>query len=136
MNSSMAAPRRPIRRGPGKRRVAAEDFRLADEVRHIQRCAARHDGRIVTAGQLIFFSTQTGDAWLLDAEDGLAAPLARDGQPEPIHIEETDANFTIDWKGNYRIEGAAFVFVDRNTRATRAILGYPTQNLENLGPAR
>lgn len=112
--------------------VRAEDFRLADEVRHMQRCAARHDGRIVTVGQLIFFSTQTGDAWLIDAEDGLAAPLARDGQPEPIHIEETDASFSIDWKGRYRIEGAAFVFVDRNTRATRAILGYPTQKLQNL----
>ena len=90
----------------------------------------------MTVGQLIFFSTQTGDAWLLDAEDGLAAPLTRDGQPQTIHIEETDSSFAIDWKGHYRIEGAAFVFVDRYTRATRAILGYPTQQLQNLGPAR
>jgi hypothetical protein len=109
--------------------VDGRDFRLADEVRHIQRCAARHDGRIVTIGQLILFSTQTGDAWLLDKEDGLAAPLARDGDPEPIRIEETDANFSIEWKGSYRIEGAAFVFVDGKTRGTRAILGYPTQKL-------
>ena len=116
--------------------VDGGNFRLADEVRHVQRCAARHDGRIVTIGQLILFSTETGDAWLLDWEDGLAAPLARDGEPELIHIEETDANFTIEWKGTYRIEGAAFVFVDRNTRATRAILGYPTQKLENLARGR
>jgi hypothetical protein len=109
--------------------VDGRDFRLADEVRHIQRCAARHDGRIVTIGQLILFSTQTGDAWLLDKEDGLAAPLARDGEPEPIRIEETDANFSIEWKGSYRIEGAAFVFVDAKTRGSRAILGYPTQKL-------
>ena len=107
--------------------VDGRDFRLADEVRHIQQCAARHDGQIVTVGQLILFSTQTGDAWLLDATDQLAAQLARDGDPEPIHIEETDANFTIDWKGHYRIEGDAFVFVDRKTRGTRTILGYPTQ---------
>jgi hypothetical protein len=98
--------------------VDGRDFRLADEVRHIQQCAARHDGRIVTVGQLILFSTQTGDAWLLDATDRLAAQLARDGDPEPIHI---------DWKGHYRIEGDAFVFVDRKTRGTRTILGYPTQ---------
>ena len=116
--------------------VEGKDFRLADEVRHTQRCAARHDGRIVTVGQLILFSTQTGDAWLLDAEDKLAAPLARDGEPEPIHIEETDANFTIDWKGNYRIDGAAFLFFDRKSRGTRAILGYPTQKLEQLGRGR
>jgi hypothetical protein len=126
----MIAPRTPIKRGPGKRMVDGKDFRLADEIRYVQRCAARHDGRIVTIGQLILFSTETGDAWLLDKEDGLAAPLARDGDPEPIHIEETDANFTIEWKGHYRIEGTAFIFVDRNTRRTRTILGYPTHTLE------
>jgi hypothetical protein len=63
-----------------------KDFRLADEIRHIQRCAARQNGRIVTVGQLILFSTQTGDAWLL--------------------------------------------YVDGKTGGTRAILGYPTQKLE------
>ena len=89
--------------------VDGKDFRLADEVRYVRRCAARRDGRIVTIGQLILFSTETGDAWLLDKDDGLAAPLARDGDPQPIHIEETDANFTIEWKGHYRIEGDAFI---------------------------
>jgi hypothetical protein len=113
--------------------VDGKDFRLADEVRHIQRCAARHDGRIVTVGQLILFSTQTGDALLLDAQDGLAAPLARDGDPEPIDIEETDANFTVDWKGRYRIEGPAFVYVDRKTGAIRTILGYPRSDWNTPG---
>jgi len=110
--------------------VDGKDFRLADEVRYVQRCATRHDGRIVTIGQLILFSTETGDAWLLDKEDGLAAPLTRDGDPEVVHIEETDANFTIEWKGHYRIEGDAFIYVDGKTGGTRAILGYPTHKLE------
>ena len=68
--------------------VDGKDFRLADEIRHIQRRAARQDGRIVTVGQLILFSTETGDAWLLDKEDGFAAPLTRDGDPEVVHIED------------------------------------------------
>jgi arylsulfatase A-like enzyme len=68
-----------------------------------------------------------------DATDRLAAQLAREGDPEPIHIEETNANFAIDWKGHYRIEGDAFVFVDRKTRGTRAILGYATQKLQHIG---
>ena len=86
----MAAPRRPSKRGSGKRMLDSRAFRLANEVRHLQRCAARHDGRIVTIGQLILFSTQTGDAWLLDAERKLAAQLAHDGDPEPVDITETD----------------------------------------------
>jgi hypothetical protein len=46
--------------------VEGKSFRLADEVRYIQRRAADYDSRIVTIGQLILFSTKTGDAWLLD----------------------------------------------------------------------
>ena len=65
-----------------------KNFRLADDVRYIQRRAAKHDGRVVTIGQLVLFSTETGDAWLLDPSDQLAARLARDGDPEPFHIEE------------------------------------------------
>src|SRR6476646_10469514 len=83
-----ARGRKPIRRGPGKQIVEGKSFRLANEVRYIQRRAADHDSRILTIGQLVLFSTETGDAWLLDPADQLAARLARDGQSEPIHIEE------------------------------------------------
>ena len=93
--SRPARGRKPIRRGPGKRIVEGKSFRLADEVGYIQRRAAAHDGRIVTIGQLVLFSTETDDAWLLDPADQLAARLTRDGQSEPIHIEETDTTFAI-----------------------------------------
>ena len=43
---------------------------------------------------------------------------------------------TFDWKGNYRIEGPAFIFVDRKTSGTRAILGYPTHKLAHAAQAR
>ena len=104
-------------------------LRLVDEVRYIQRRAAAHDGRVVTADQLVLFSTETGDAWLLDPSDHLAARLARDGDPEPIAIEETDTTFNIAWPGHYRIDGPAFVYIDRQTRRVSTILGYPTQLL-------
>jgi hypothetical protein len=78
--------------------VDGKNFRLADEVRYILRRAAAHDGRVVTIGPLVLFSTETGDARLLDPSDQLAARLARDGDPEPFHIEENETTFTIDWK--------------------------------------
>jgi hypothetical protein len=109
--------------------VDAKGFRLADEVRYIQDKAADHDGRMVTLGQLILFSTDTGDAWLLDLTDRLANRLARDGDPEPIHLEETDTSFTIAWKGRYHVEGPAFVYVDRDTGRVTTFLGYPTQKI-------
>ena len=52
--------RKTIKRAGGKQRVEGKQFRLAKEVASIQRRAAEHDGRFVTIGQLVFFSTETG----------------------------------------------------------------------------
>jgi len=117
--------RRTIKRGSARQEVDGKGFRFADEVRYIQGQAADHDGRMVILGQLILFSTDTGDAWLLDVADQLAARLARNGDPEPIHLEETDTSFAIEWKGHYRIERSAFVYADRDTGRVTTILGYP-----------
>ncbi|MGA2329996.1 MAG: hypothetical protein ABSH05_27450 [Bryobacteraceae bacterium] len=62
--------------------------------------------------------------------DHLAARLARDGDPEPIDIEETDSNFAIGWKG---IEGEAFVSIDRDSGRVVTILGYATDQIAELG---
>jgi hypothetical protein len=75
--------------------VEGRNIRLADEVRYIQRRAANRDGRVVSFGELLLFSTDTGDAWLLDRSDRLATRLARDGEAEGVHIEDTDTSFII-----------------------------------------
>jgi len=113
--------------------IGGRDFRLADEVRYIQRQAADQHGCIVTVGQLILFATETGDAWLLNPPDHLAARLARDGDPEPIHIEDTDTTFAIEWKGQYHIEEGTFVYVEGHSGRMTAIFGYPTRKLARLG---
>jgi len=119
--------RRTIKRVPGKQWVEGKSFRLADEVRYIQKKAANRDSRVVSFGQLVLFSTETGDAWLLDVSDQLAVRVARDGDPEPVQLEETDTSFAIGWKGQYRIDGSAFVYSDRETGRVTTILGYPMQ---------
>jgi len=134
----MAVPPRPAkgrkqsRRGPGQQIISGRDFRLADEVRYIQRQAANHRSPIVTVGQLILFSTDTGDAWLLDPADRLAARLARHGESEPIHIKETDSTFAIGCKGRYRIEGPAFAYSDNVSGRVTTNLGYPTDQLAQI----
>jgi hypothetical protein len=107
-------------------------FRLIEEVRYIQRRAADHDGRVITIGQLVLFSTETGDAWLLDRTDHLAARLARNGEAEPIQIVETAATFAVEWKGNYRINGPAFVYSDRDIGRVITIVGYPTDKFGDI----
>ena len=132
--------------------VDGKDFRLADEVRYVQRCAARL-GRIVTIGQLILFSTETGDAWLLDKDDGLAAPLARDGVPNPSGTPQAPGwQFARAGRAvicasephrrdrrqlHHRMEGAlphrgrCVHLRGHQDGRDRAILGYPTQKLEH-----
>lgn len=113
--------------------MAAKDFRLAEEIEYIRSRAAEYDGRLVIVGPLVLFSTETGDAWLLDPADHLAARIARDGDPEEIHFEETATNFAIGWRGNYRIDGDAVVFTDHDTARVSTVLGYPTRRLAQLG---
>ncbi len=125
--------RKKIKSGSAKQWMEGKDFRLAKEIKYIQRRAAEHDGHFVTIGPLVLFSTETGDAWMLDPLDQVAARLARDGDPEPIDFEETDTNFAIGWQGNYRIEGRAFVYADRESGRVTAILGYPTAKITQLG---
>ena len=125
--------RKTRKRRPGKRKIDAQEFHLADEIGYIQRRAAEHEGRFVTVGSLALFSTETGDAWLLDPEDHLAARLARDGDPEDVHFEETDTRFAIGWKGEYRIDGNAFVYIDRDSGRIVTILGYPIRRIAEWG---
>ena len=129
----MTVGSRAIKRGKASQVVDGKDFRLADEIRYIQDKAAEHDLRIVTIGQFILFSTETGDAWLLDVTDKLAVRLARDGDPEPIHLKETDTSFLIGWKGHYHIEGPAFIYSDRDTGRVTTIIGYPTKKIAQAG---
>jgi hypothetical protein len=56
----------PAQACSGQRMVDGKNFPLADEVRYILGRAAEHDGRIIAIGQIILFSTETDDAWLLN----------------------------------------------------------------------
>jgi hypothetical protein len=125
--------RRTVKRGAGSKRINGMDFLLANEIEYIRSRAAEYDGRLVTVGPLVLFSTESGDAWLLDPADSLAARLAKGGDPEDVYFEETDTNFAIGWKGNYHIDGDAFVFIDRETARVTTILGYPIFRLAQLG---
>ena len=132
-NKSDDMHRKKIKLGTGKQWLEGKDFRVAQEIKYIQCLAAEYDARFVSVGPLAFFSTETGDAWMLDPSDQLAARLARDGDPEPVDFQESDTNFAINWKGNYHIEGPAFIYADRETGRIITILGYPTARIAQMG---
>ena len=97
------------------------------EVDYIVARAAQFESRLVTLAGLVFFSTASGDAWMLDPEDGLALKLAEAGDRNPAKIVETANRFAIGWTASYRLEGEAFVTMDGSGQ--RVILGYPVEEV-------
>jgi len=74
--------------------VRREQISITGEANHIIGRARNHDARVVTLGPLVFFSTETGDAWMLDPKDSLAICLVQGGEAQPFTITET----ATDWK--------------------------------------
>jgi hypothetical protein len=99
------------------------------EIHHITECAQAAEARIVTLGNLVLFSTQTRDAWLLDPEDDFALCVCRDGEPQPYRIIDAPHAFAIDWTAHFAIDGAAFIVQERSGKLI-TIQGYPTVEIE------
>ncbi|MBT9161040.1 MAG: DUF5679 domain-containing protein [Dehalococcoidia bacterium] len=108
--------------------LEAGEVSITKEANYIINQAENYDPRLVTHGPLIFFSTETGDAWMLDPEDELALCLARDGEEQPFTITETPTDFSIEWNAEYRIDGDAFIVIERPGRI-KTIFGYPTAEI-------
>jgi hypothetical protein len=98
------------------------------EVMYIIGRAQECDARCVTLNSLVLFSTQSRDAWLLDAEDDFALWLAKDGVPQPVRILDTAETFAIDWDRQFQIERDLFITVHRSGQVT-SIQGYPIQEI-------
>jgi hypothetical protein len=119
-----------------KRLLRPEEVSINREADYIIKKAQARDSHVVRLGGLVFFSTQTGDAWVLDSTDGLALCLARDGERLNFSILETPTNFQIAWEAQYHIDGEIFTVSTRVGRV-RTVLGYPTREIENtIGKGR
>jgi hypothetical protein len=91
---------------------------IRDEIEYIRKCAFSGDSRTVTLGSIVFFSTETGDAWMLDAEDNLAACLMKNEEPREAPVEETRTTLSIAWNGGYLLQRSMLTLHDDRRHAT------------------
>lgn len=112
-----------------QRLLNREEVSINREADYIIKKAQVHDSRVVGISGLVFFSTQTGDAWILDPAESLALCLAQEGERQDFSILETSRNFQIAWEAQYHIDGETFIVTMKDGRF-RAILGYPTREIE------
>src|SRR2546427_11643515 len=92
--------------------LSGQEMNIHREVAYIVRRAVQGETRIVALGPLLFFSTETGDAWMLDPADHLALCLAKGGEPLPAKIVETAENFLIEWNASYVVNGETFQIIE------------------------
>jgi hypothetical protein len=104
---------------------------INQEVRYIQDRARARDSRVVTLGDLVLFSTTSGDGWLLDKAHSLALAIACSGDPLPASIDQSDAGYKVGWTGRYRIDGVVFIYVDESDGKFTPHTGYPVHQLTN-----
>lgn len=124
--------RRKIKPGTGTQMIRGQDLVLADELAYIRAKAAEYTSCVVGLGKVIMFSTESGDAWLLDPVDRLAARVARNGASEPVHLAEIERTYAIEWKGSYRIDGEAFTYFDNESDRVTTVHGYPTTQIVEI----
>jgi hypothetical protein len=86
-----------------RRIVEGSDVSYTAEAARVQERAARRAPSVIRLGAIVFFSTATGDAWMLDINGGEAACLARDGVPANQRIDEGAASHRLS-----SITGAVF----------------------------
>jgi len=114
-----------------KRLISRDQTNITKEVEYIISRAQQEDSRVVTFGPLVFFSTETGDSWVLDPEDKLALCLSRNGDKENYRISETATNFNIEWKARYQIVREKFI-VYYDSGEIKTIMGYPVENINSM----
>ncbi len=99
------------------------------EIDKIVGTAQKRGAHIVTTESFVFFSTETGDAWMLDPREGFSLCLVHDGKKQEFAISETSRSFSIGWNSDFRIKGSIFMVAERSGYV-RSIIGYPTKQIE------
>lgn len=112
---------------------------LIKECNYIVDAALDGKGKLVITGPeilekqpLILFSTEGGDAWLLEPNEGLAICLAWHGERQEPGIHDKGRQLEIGWDGEFKIDGDNFaVDLEISTIGKRVILGYPVAELRD-----
>lgn len=119
--------KRKLRRSRDKNKIITNHFEVTKTARRT--CDNALNGRPSLEYQrgLIFFSTQTGEAWILDFEGNHSLRLADRYKKLDYKIFETKTNFQIEWREHFILDGDMFASI-RDGKAT-VLMRFPTTEL-------
>ena len=102
---------------------------LGNEVAKIQKAATEKKYGLYTLGVFVFFTTDTGDGWLLEISEMDALQVAKDGKKIEVEIEENEDTIEINWSHKFSVKDNVFKVTDYKTKETTTFDHYPGNRL-------
>jgi len=101
-------------------------FSLQNEINSIQKTASKSKFKVRELGVFVLFSTEKGDAWLLEVAESDALQLASEREIMTVELEENPDTIEIFWTHTFAIENKQFIITDYKDKKVQAIEDYPT----------
>lgn len=98
---------------------------LHSEVEKVQKAAAERRNSLYTLGVFIFFTTDTGDGWLLEISEMDALQVAREGQTLEVEIDENEETIEVNWSHKFSMKNNVFQVTDYKSKKSASYPDYP-----------
>ncbi len=102
---------------------------LVHEIELIQKAAVEGKQKIKELGVFILFSTEEGDAWLLEITDSDGVQLVRGGLVLDVPIDESRETIEINWSHTFSLPNRAFEITSYADRSVQILADYPTREI-------
>jgi hypothetical protein len=110
--------------------TAAPQVSVREEVAKIREAAVRHEAKIMHLGVFVLFSTETGDAWLLELTDMDGVQVADQGKGIDLEIEENVETIEINWSHRFTVEDRKFVATSYKDQSVIIHDHYPIHSIQ------
>jgi hypothetical protein len=112
-----------------KVRLNRQQVSLAAEVDKVQQAAALRQDSCRELGVFILFSTQDGDAWVLETTERDAFQAAASGQPLPPPVHENREVIEVDWSHRFALCGRSLFLTDHESGVETELRRAPTMQI-------
>ena len=102
---------------------------LMDGVKRIQEDAARKQPMVRELGVFFFYSTEQGDAWLLEMTDCDCIQVAAGGEALAPPIDENADTIEINWSHTFALENKQLLFTAYSDKTVTVMKGAPSREL-------
>ena len=108
---------------------AAPQVTLKSEIEKLQENAVNKEKLVKPLGVFVLFSTEAGDAWLLEVTDMDAVQVADKGSKIAVELDENPETIEINWTHHFTVRNKQFVTTAYADNREVVWPGYPTHSI-------